>query len=289
MQTVSPLKCFAQGARYSEFVDIFKIQSTFFPFTRNYDDHAICEMLSENLDDYIKEAVQPVHQAKFEAMMKKLNVKINPVAIRPPEISTEMLQSNKCEGVCKNDLLLDEVDQFFNSMKKKPTLPPQSTSRAIANVTFPKPTNYATNDSVKISVDDIVDLEFETNFRRKRDANRGIKNVIQRGPSSSSGFGNSRVTENRFPTVDLNSNPASVPTDNQKPFERNKFDPFSALKRKPDESGTNLFKKPAYLPKPQPENDDRTPFVPKCDFKSATEELTIQVIERLFSMMVIID
>lgn len=253
------------------------ILPVFFSITRNYDDYTICQMLSENLDDYTKESV-PVHQAKFEAMMKKLNINMKPASIRPPEISKDILASTKCEGVCKNDSLLNEFDKFFNSMKKKPTLPLPSTSRAPANITPPKPFNHATNEPVKISVDESSgDLVFETNFRRKRDTDRGVTNFNQQGTSSASSLSNSRATENRFSSDYSSNNSASVPIDNQPPFARNAFNPFSASKRKQEESGNNFFKKPAYLPRSEPPNDEQAPSVPKYGFKTAAEELTKQV------------
>lgn len=240
----------------------------------------MCQLLSQNFDDYIKESV-PVHQAKLEEKMKKLNIKLKPT-IRPTVDLNEMLKSKKCEGVCKNDELLEELDQFFNSMKKKPVRPP-STMKSSANIAPPNLSNDTSNDTIKMSIDDSSgDLVFETNFRRKKSIHQA-QNANQQGASGgflSSVFKNNRTAENRFNISRASSEPGpSTSTEHQEPdYQKINHNPYGygGLKRKQEENGNNFFKKPTYLPRPEPQNDDQTPFEPKCDFKSATEELTIQ-------------
>lgn len=251
------------------------IYSYFVFFQRNYDDFMMCQLLYQNLDDYIKESV-PVYQAKLEEKMKTLNIKLKPT-IRPTVDLNEMLKSKRCEGVCKNDELLEELNQFFNSMKKK-TLPP-STSKSSANNV---PSNFS-NDTIKMSIDDSNgDLVFETNFRRKKDIHQAQKANQQSGSAGllTSIFKNNRTAENRF---NLNASKTSsepgpsTSTEHQEPScGKSVYNPWGGLKRKQEESGSKFVKKPTYLPRPEPQIDDQTPFEPKCDFKSATEELTIQ-------------
>lgn len=244
----------------------------FIPFRRNYDNYTICNMLSDNMDDYMKQSV-PFHDAKFTEMMKNMNITLKPASNPPSFDATEILKSKKCDKVCQNDVLLDELDDFFNSLKKTP-----NTSNSSAIVGRTKSASAIAKNPVKMSVDEESgDLEFEMDFRPNRSNGQNAKNAGQPlpMPSSSFGFKPNRNLENRVYPEHSNSNySVSAPSTSN-----DYTSPFAPVKRKQYDTGNDVFKKPAlnanYVP-PNAESSEPNPFQSKCDFKSASEELAIQ-------------
>lgn len=233
-------------------------------------------MLSDNLDDYMELSV-PAHDAKFEEMMKNMNITLKPASNPPSCNALDILKSKKCDKVCQNHILFHELDEFFNSTKRKSTQGPSTSESAAAAavVSCSKTTNDTAdmNRLVKISVDDSSgDLIFETNFRPKRNNDQVPKNDTQYypGPSSSS-FGN-RNLENRI-TTEPSSN--YIPSSSG-----NTHTPFGGFKRKQYDSDNHFVKKSAHTANlssiPNATNTEQNPFLAKCDFRSATEELMNQ-------------
>lgn len=224
-------------------------------------------MLSDNLDDYMEHSV-PVHEAKFNEMMKKLNINLTPAIVQPSFDVIDILKSKKCEGPCKNDVLLDEFDQFFNSMKKKPI---SSLGKINSPFTLAKPSN-----SEKIG-DTNGEFVFKLNFRRKTDASQSTQNINQSVPKPAFNYRSNQAPENRFASDQHHSTSTpSTSTDYNMSTTRNTFHPFGGLKRKPEETAGNFVKKSTWPPKPEPEPIEPNPFQPKCDFKSAHDELIDQ-------------
>lgn len=201
--------------------------------------------------------------------MKKLNITLKPRSVESSlniQNPAELLKSKKCEGTCKNDLLLEKMDKFFNLMKKRPTL--------TINKASPK-----TNNPVKMEIDDSGDLVFDMNLKRKRVVDQNIpSNQPYQGPSTSTS-GNqwvnnsARATNNQPP-------PPNYRTNNFKPVETvtsNAFNPYGAAKRRTDDAiPNNCFKRPSYLSKPEPEVNEPNSSAVKNDFITASEELNIQ-------------
>lgn len=242
-------------------------------FRRNYDNYTICNMLSDNMDRYMEHSV-PFHDAKFTEMMKNMNITLKPASNPPSFDATDILKAKKCDKVCQNDALLDELDDFFNSMKKTP----KSASNSSGVVGRTKSANDVAKNPVKMSVDEASgDLVFETNFRRNRSTEHSTQNAGQSipAPPPSFGFRGNRNFENRvYP--EHSSNIYSAPASSTSNDNNN---PFGAVKRKQYDTGNDYFKKPTlntnYMPS-NAENADQNSFQAKCDFKSATEELAIQ-------------
>lgn len=259
---------------------MYPLQLNLVYFCRNYDNDTICKMLSDDLNEYAKE-VAPVHVRKFEEMMKNLNISIKPGSVKSslnipnPE---ELMKSKKCEGVCKNDVLFDELDKFFNSMKKRPTL------------TVKKPVlkngNGESGGSVKMQVDDTGDLVFDLNFKRKRALDQNIPNSNQQFPAASTSanpWTNQNARNTDYSTSSLLNRTSSFPSyqsNNSKPAETvtsNTFNPYGGAKRKTENtSGNNFYKRSPNLPNREPERSDPNAFAPKNDFITANEELNIQ-------------
>lgn len=239
-------------------------------FHRNYDDYTICKILSDDLSEYVKESAA-MHVKKCDEMMQKLNIKLKPGSVKS-SLSTsnpeELIESKKCQGVCKNDLLLDNLDKFFNTMKKRSTL--------TVNKPLPKSNNGEVGSSVKVNVDDSGDLVFDMNFKRKR---ANVQQTPSNQPSTSNNqWHNQRVTENQPPPLRPN-----YQTNNFTPIETvatNKFNPFNpngGMKRRTDDPTPNsCFKRPSYVPNQEPDRNEPNAFMPKNDFITATEEMTIQ-------------
>lgn len=225
-------------------------------------------MLSDDLDLYIKQS-NPFHQRILEDKMKTLNIELKAGSIKS-SLNTQrldnLLMSKKCEGTCRNDLLLDELDKFFNSMKKRPNL---NTSKSAA-----KPNTNDAGHTSKMDIDEYGDLVFDTNFKRKKFFQQNTSNSFQAATTS----------DNRQPNQDIRvvNNRVSITNrqnDHFKPAEANKsniFNPYSSVKRKTDEPFNDCFKRPSVLSNSEPDRDDANPFVPRNDFLTATEELTIQ-------------
>lgn len=215
--------------------------------------------------EYTKQSA-PVHEKKCEEMMKKLNITLKPGTVQSSlniPNPGELLKSKKCEGACKNDLLLEKMDKFFNLMKKRPTL--------TVNKASPKP-----NQSVKMEIDDSGDLVFDMNLKRKRVLDQNTpNNQPYQGSSTSDNqwFNNSaRATNNQAPP--------NYRTNNFKPIETvtsNKFNPHGGAKRRTDDATlNNCYKRSSYSSKPEPNVNEPNSFAVKNDFITATDELNIQ-------------
>lgn len=232
-------------------------------------------MLSDNLDDYMELSV-PFHDAKFNEMMKNMNITLKPASNPPSFDAIDILKSRKCDKVCQNDVLFDELDEFFNSMKKTP-----NTSKPPPIVQSTKSANDIAKMPMKMSVDESSgDLIFEMDFRRNRNNDQSSENAGQQFPvPSSSSFGynaNQNLKNQNYP--EHSSNNYSVPVRNT-PSNSNM--PFGPMKRKQLDAGNDFYKKPTpntnYMPvPPNVENVEQNPFQVNCDFKSASEELKIQ-------------
>lgn len=228
-------------------------------------------MVSDNLDDYMKLSV-PFHDAKFDEMMKNMNITLKPASNPPSFDAIDILKSKKCDKVCQNDALFDELDAFFNEMKRTP-----NTSKSPAIVQSTKSANDIAKMPMEISVDESSgDLIFETNFRRNRNNNQSSQNAGQQFPVPF-GFNGNRNLEKRIypehPSTNYSVPTPSTSSDNNMPF--------GSVKRKQHDAGNDIFKKPTlntnHMPAPsKAENVEQNPFQAKCDFKSATEELMIQ-------------
>ncbi|XP_055298728.1 fidgetin-like protein 1 isoform X2 [Sitodiplosis mosellana] len=239
---------------------------------RNYDDYTTCKILSDDLTEYVKESA-PVHVKKCEEMMKKLNIQIEPGSVRSslnipnPE---ELLKSKKCEGVCKNDVLLDDLDKFFNLMKKRPTL--------TVNKPPPKFNSGEPVRSVKMQVDESGDLVFDMNFKRKKALDQNTPNNQQfQAPSTS---GNQWSSHNVRATDYQASSLPNYQPNNFKPAETvtsNAFNPYGGVKRRTDDTGgNNFFKRPPNLPNRGQERNEPNAFAARNDFITANDELNIQ-------------
>lgn len=230
-------------------------------------------MLSENLDDYMEQSV-PFHEAKFNEMMKNMNIKLKPASNPPSFDGLEILKAKKCDKVCQNDTLWEELDEFFNSMKKTSVQQP-NTSNSSATVRSTKSADEIATKTVKISVDESNgDLIFDTNFRRNRYNDQSSQNIGRQFPVSSPfGLNSNRNVQNRKYSENSNNNytmPATT-TSNDNHM------PFGPVKRKPSDSGNDFFKKPTYNTNKMPvQSAQSNPFQLKSDFKSATEELMFQ-------------
>lgn len=256
---------------------MYPLQLNLVYFRRNYDNDTICKILSDDLNEYAKE-VAPVHARKFEEMMKNLNITIKPGSVKSSlniPNAEELLKSKKCEGVCKNDVLFDELDKFFNSMKKRPTL--------TVNKPALKNSSGESGGSVKMQVDDDSgDLVFDLNFKRKRALDQNTPNNQQFPAASTSGNQwtnqNARNTDNS--TLNRTSSFPSYQSNNSKPAETvtsNTFNPYGGVKRKTENTtGNNFYKRSPNLPNREPERNEQNAFASKNDFITAHEELNIQ-------------
>lgn len=231
-------------------------------------------MFSDDLDEYIEQSI-PVHEANLQQLMSKLKIQLKPASIQPSFSPNDMLNSKKCDGTCKNDLLLADLDDFFNLMKKPPENHP-STSKTSLNNMPARSNARAPDKSVRMSIDNSNgDLVLETNFRRKNNPVQ-TSTTFQR-PSSSSSENHTFQNQSMFsnhPNNHYKSN-ASLSADAQVPFNKYASNPFFATKRKPNETGYNPFKRPEYLPTQEPMATDQNESH-RNDFKSASEELAIQ-------------
>lgn len=248
----------------------------FSSLARNYDNYTICNMLSDNLDDYMELSV-PFHEAKLNEMLKKMNITLEPASSPPSCDPVEILNSKKCDKICQNDVLFDELNEFFNEMKQT-----SNTNDSPAIVQTTKSADDIAKKPVKITVDESSgDLVFDTNFRRNRNNEQKPpkpQNAGQQFPVPPLfGFNANRNLENRrCPDQQANNNctvPApSTSSDNHMPF--------GPVKRKSYDGGNDLFKKPAlnthHMPVHNTENVSHNPFHAKCEFKSAHEELLNQ-------------
>lgn len=235
-------------------------------FHRNYDDYTTCKMLSDDLNEYVKQSV-PVHQKKCEEMMKTLNITLKPGTTQPSNIQNpqELLKSKKCEGVCKNDLLLENLDKFFNSMKKRPSL--------TINKASLKNNSIQPDTLVGMQVDESGDLIFDMNIKRNRTLNLNTPNN-QPGTSGIQRLNcNAAATEGRASIPNFKNNnfrPAETVTSNT-------FNPYGGVKRRTDDTAANNYhKRSTYMPKLDPENIEPNAFAVKNNFITATEELNIQ-------------
>lgn len=215
-----------------------------------------------------------LHDAKFTEMLKKMNITLKPASIPPSFDAADILKSKKCDKVCQNDVLLDELDEFFNSMKKA-----TNTSNSSTSVERMSSAIDTAKNPIKISVDESNgDLIFETNFRRNRNHTaQNAQNSVQSIPAPPSfGFKGSRSLENRvYPE---HSSTTSAPSTSN-----HCNNPYGPVKRRLHDAGNanDFSKKPAfntnYAPVPtNAENDEQNRFQVQNDFKSASEELLIQ-------------
>lgn len=219
----------------------------------------VCKMLSDDLDEYIHHSI-PVQQRKFEDMLKELNINVEPGTLNSKlENPVDRFpDTQKCEQTCQNDKLLTDLDDFFNSVNRRKTLPKTNQTDNSKCITPVCSSSSDSSKSVKISVDESNgDLVFDTNFRRNRD---GRQYVPQTTASSN---------ENRFafPSVVRDNRT----TEHQPKLFDNHFAPTAPVKRRQDDVGNDIFKRPNYTTRPEPNS-----YVPRNDFISANEELTIQ-------------
>lgn len=263
------------------YVDLSIVILLFSP--RNYSDFMLCKLLSDDLEEYIQHSI-PVQQKKFENMMKELKIDLKPGTLKsklrkPVEKFPDTV---KCEGICQNDKLLDDLDEFFNSTKR--SMPPKcnpvvKSNFATQNSVESNSGSVTPSSSIKISVDESNgDLVFDTNFKPKRDFSQ---HSLRNEPIASTS------NENRFSIREYqtNENQPTFPNNrygnNFKPVPEtvadNSYSPYGATKRKRDEYGNDFIAQPNYsTSKPEHVRDDSNAYLPKNDFKSASEELTIQ-------------
>lgn len=224
-------------------------------------------MLSDDLDMYIKQS-NPFHQRNLEDKMKTLNIELKAGSIKS-SMNTQrldnLLMSKKCEGTCRNDLLLDELDKFFNSMKKRPNLNTSNTGA--------KPNTNGAGHTLKMDIDECGDLVFDTNFKRKKVFQQNTPNPFQAATTSYNRELNQDIRVDNRVSITSRQNDHFKPAEGSK---SNIFNPYSSAKRKTDEAFNDCFKRPSVPSNSEPDRNDANPFVPRNDFLTATEELTIQ-------------
>lgn len=225
-------------------------------------------MLSDDLDEYVAQSTA-AQVSGFNDMMKNLGIKLNPANVQPSVDANVFLKSKKCDNVCKNDVLFDNLNKFFNSMKVQPKLMPAVNQQTFGRDSHSNPNNnVANNKSVKISVDQSNgDYVFETNFRRKRDAGQNIQSAPYQ--SSFPHAKENRSTENssNFP-----GHSSDIFRQGQNTFS-NSSNNFSA-KRKINENSNNFVKRSNYASNAEVNESNR--FEPRNHFKTASEELADQ-------------
>lgn len=211
-------------------------------------------------------------------MMKTLNIDVKPGTTRSTINADNILKSmksKKCEGVCKNDKLLDDLDTFFNSMKKKPVLLPSSSK---ATVTNPNQTNKfnsnTTTTNTRFTVDESNgDLVFDTNFKR---IGQNVQQPFQPLRDNQSTSQDYRLPDNNQPMFSDHQSSSYRPAETS--TTSNSFNPYGGggLKRKQLEPANDFFKRSTNPMNREPEKSEPNSFIPKNDFKSASEELVIQ-------------
>ncbi|XP_031624050.1 fidgetin-like protein 1 isoform X2 [Contarinia nasturtii] len=193
-------------------------------------------------------------------MMKEMNVQIAPGSLQS-NLDTkqfdDILKSKKCENTCKNDALLDDLDKFFNLMKKRPTINSQKP---------PYESKNTKGESSKMCINDSGDLVFNMNFKGKTAFDQNTPNQQPYRPTLNNQFHN-QTTQNQTSHQNDISRPAET---------TNAFHPIYATKRKTDNDIYESSKRPSYLPTTQQEKIEPNLYAPQNSFRTATEELSIQ-------------
>lgn len=198
--------------------------------------------MEDELPEYIREST-PVYEAKMDKMIADMKLDIKPIIVKPKIDVSNFLKSMKCEGRCKNDILLEDFQKMVMIDKSHP---PKYVSTVIPSAVPIQPRIFEkTNEK---------DCSFDSKFHH-------FKNM-----SDDSAPSRSHYSINEPSTSGAAGLIPKLPDFHKercKPsrFSVNTYKSFTSVKRKPDDDICEVDKRPHLLPSNDVESQKKVDFM----------------------------
>lgn len=236
-------------------------------------------MLQEDLKDYVEKSV-PVHQANFDKLMKEMNLNLTPIQVKPKSNVKDLLNSKKCDGICKSDKLIENIKATFEHIKSN-----NNKKKNFQETTKSMPSQALTNKSNENdkSDEDDGDLVFDLKFDR-------IKTVIDNSEPATSSI--APINHFVLPKLPSTATVPRIPDCLKLPCKASKFvssyRTITSVKRKAEEMDSdnedNEGKRIDFPSKqnyqPNPLSSSNESLERKTDFQTGSDELQNQYAKR---------
>lgn len=185
--------------------------------------------MEDELPQYIGEST-PVYEAKMDKMIADLKLDIKPIILKPRTDVSKILKSMKCQGRCKNDILLED---FQKMLKMDKSDPPKHVPSGIPNPVPIQPRTFEKINEKHSS----FDSKIHSNKHFIDDALSSNHNNSINEPSTSVGD----ECKTKLPNFYKERCKPSL-------FGVNTYKSFTSVKRKPEDDFSEVDKRPHLLP-----------------------------------------
>lgn len=213
---------------------------------RDRDGFKACRILEDELPQYIREST-PVYAAKMDEMIVDLKLDIKPIILKPRTDVSKILKSMKCQGRCKNDILLEDFQKMLKIDKSDPP--------KYVPFVIPNPMPIQLQSFKKINEED---SSFDSKFNY-------FENLTDY--SSSTSHNNCMNQPPASGAAELITRLPNFHKERCKPslFGVNTYKSFTSVKRKPEDDFNEVDKRPHLLPSNDAQPQKKSEYITGLD------------------------